>query len=215
MGIESLKDELEGLHFDILNDYIERGVAKEDMPSELILYMEQVQFVHSRLNRAQSPQNVINSLVAFYKDLNPITAKSRLDDCLKFFYVDETDNKRLWNNVLFEISMKAIELAAKTVKSPETSLKIVDAVKKAQEIKYFGIEDDVEIDPRLLEEKIEIFTMTPSDVGLPEASKRIIAQQVDQMPLTEEQKLKIKMDAGVEPRQILNWNNEQTENSEG
>ncbi|WP_422105582.1 hypothetical protein [Winogradskyella sp.] len=212
--MENLKDELEGLHFDILNDYIEKGVAKEDMPAELILYMEQVQFAHNRLNRAESPQNVIKSLLAFYNDLNPISAKSRLDDCLKFFYVDEIDNKRLWNNVLFEISMKAIQLAVKTVKSPETSLKIVDAIKKAQEVKYFGIEDDVDIDPRLLEEKIEIHTLTPSDVGLPEANKRIIANQIDQMPLLEEQKLRLKMDAGLEPKQILNWH-EQTEDSEG
>lgn len=214
MGVDSLKDELEGLHFDILNDYIEKGVPKEEMPDELILYMEQVQFAHNRVGRGASPQNVVNSLVAFYDDLNPMTAKSRLDDCLKFFYVDEIDNKRIWNNVLFELSMKAIELAIKTVNSPETSLKIVDSIKKAQEVKYFGIEDDVEIDPRLLEEKVEIFTMTPSDVGLPEASKRVIAQQIDQMPLQEEQKLRLKMDAGLEPRQILNWN-EQTEDTEG
>ncbi|MFC0605896.1 hypothetical protein [Winogradskyella pulchriflava] len=214
MALDDILDELEGLHFDILNDYIQKGETNE-MPEEMVLYMKQLEHAHSRLNRGESPMNVIKSLRSFFPELNEITAKSRLDDTLRFFYIDTNDNKKLYNNVLFELSMKAIELAIKTVKTPEQALKVVDAIKKAQEVKYFGIDDEIEIDPRLLEEKTELHTLTPSDVGLPEANKRAIANQIDQMPITEEQKLKIKMDAGVTPRKILNWNNEQTEDTEG
>lgn len=203
-------DELEGLHFDILNDYIEKGNT-EDMPEELIAYMKHLQFVQDRLGRVESPKNVIKSLRAFFPELTEITARSRFEDALKFFYLDDGSIKQMYNNVLFEICMKAIQLAVKTVKTPEQSLKIVDAVLKAKQVKGLDKDDDDPIDPRLLEEKIEIHTLTPGDVGLPEANKRIIAQQIDDMPLQEEQKLRIKMDAGVVPRQLLNWNNEQTE----
>ena len=203
-------DELEGLHFDILNDFIEKGNTN-NMPDELVLYMKQLQFVQDRIGRVESPKNVIKSLRAFFPELNEITAKSRLDDALKFFYLDEGMPKQVLNNVLFEICMKAIQLAVKTVKTPEQSLKIVDAVLKAKQVKGLDKDDEDPIDPRLLEEKIEIHTLTPSDVGLPEASKRVIAQQIDDMPITEAQKLRIKMDAGVEPRKVLEWNYEQTE----
>ena len=85
-------DELEGLHFDILNDAIQKGETNE-MPEEMVVYMEQLEHARSRLNKGESPMNVIRSLRSFYPDLNEITAKSRLDDTLRFFYVDTLDNK--------------------------------------------------------------------------------------------------------------------------
>lgn len=203
MSKKSIQSEFEGLHYDILNDYITKGEAPENMEPEMLEYMEQLQFVQQRLHRVESPNNVIKSLVAFYPKLTVFTAKSRFNDALKFFYLDEDASKEAWNNYLFNLSMQAIELAAKSVDSPETALKIVDAILKAQAIKGLNKDDENTIDPKLLEEKYEIFTLKPSDVGLPEANRQAIAKQIDQMPLREEQKLRIKMDAGVEPRKLF------------
>lgn len=210
MAKENLNDALEGLHLDILNDYIDKGKT-DSMEPEMVEYMQQLQFIQQRLHRVESPANVVRSLMAFYPNLNIVTARSRFNDALKFFYLDDETSDQAWNNYLFGIAMQSIELAARTVDTPEASLKIVDALAKARTIKGLDKDKGEPIDPRLLEEKIEIFTLTPSDVGLPEANKRLIAEQVDQFPIKEHEKLKIKMDAGVKPREIFNLKHEQTE----
>jgi len=212
MAKDNFKDALEGLHFDILNDYIEKGKT-DAMEPEMVSYLEQLRFIQQRMHRVESPNNVIKSLVAFYPELNIITAKSRFTDALKFFCLDEDITNQAWNNYLFNIAMQAIELAVRTVDSPEASLKIVDALVKAKIIKGLDKDSDDLIDPRLLEEKVEIFTLTPSDVGLPEADKRIISEQIDQFPIKEHEKLRLKMDAGVskKPREIFKYKHGKTE----
>ncbi|WP_044403403.1 hypothetical protein [Lacinutrix sp. Hel_I_90] len=201
------KSELEGLHYDILEDFIANGTS-DDMDDDMMLYLEQLKFVHSRLHRVESPGNVVKSLRVFYS-LDPKTALSRFNDALKFFYLDKEVSNDIYRSILFEIAMKAIQLAVKTADSPEVSLKIVDAVKKAGEIKGLHLPDKEEIPEGLLEEKVEIFTLTPGDLGLTEANRKQLAAQIDQMPLKEEQKLRIKQDASVEPREFFRPN-EQT-----
>lgn len=211
MNSKKLENELEGLQFDMLNDFISKGTAPDDMPKEIQEYLLQLQFIQQRLHRVESPKNVINSLVAFFPDLNVVTAKRRFDDALRFFYLDEDDSKEAWRNLLFETAMKAIQLAVRTVDNAVDSLKIVDAIKKAYEIKGLHLPETPKIPKELLEEKVEIFTLVAKDVGLPEANKQLISQQIDQFPLKEAQKLRIKMDAGVAPNEIFSKKHEQTE----
>ena len=204
MAKKNFKSELEGLHFDILNDFIENGKADE-LDGDMLVYLEQLKFIQQRMHRVESPKNVIHSLMAFYPGLNVITAKSRFDDALQFFYLDEDFSKQVWNNYLFEICMKAIQLAVRTVDSPEASLKIIDAVLKAKQVKGLDKDDDGDkVDPRLLLQKIEIHSLKPEDVGLVSANRQVLARQIDQLPLQEEQKLRLKMDAGVVPRELFN-----------
>ena len=211
MGKTDFKDELEGLHFDILNDYIEKG-STGDMPEEMLEYMDQLKFIQQRLDRVESPNNVMKSLLAFYPSLggNMKKAQSRFNDALHFFHLDRDTSKDMWRNLLFEIGYKGIQLFIKTAKDPDAFLKLPDALKKLSELKGLHLPDETPIDPKLLEEKNVIYTLTPSDVGLPEANRQSIAAQIDQMPLKEDQKLKLKMDAGLETRAIFTFENEQT-----
>lgn len=206
---KDLKADLEGLHFDVLNDYIEKGVLASDMDSDIQEYLLQLQFVQQRLHRVESPGNVVNSLVAFFPSLNIKTAKSRFNDALLFFYLDQDISNDVWRNLLFEMSMKAIQLAIRTTKSDLGALKIVDAIERAAKIKGLHLPDKDPLPKGLLDEKIEIHSLTPADVGLPEANRSILAEYIDQMPLEETQKLKLKMEAGVKPKEIFTFN-EQT-----
>lgn len=204
MAKKNYKSELEGLHLDILNDFIEKGKV-DQLDDDMVIYLEQLKFIQQRFGRVESPGNVISSLMAFYPELDIIDARSRFNDALQFFYLDETDSKEFYNNYLFEICMKAIQLAVATVDSPETALKIIDAVLKAKQVKGLDKDDDGnKVDPRLLKQKVEIHSLKPEDVGLKPANRQALARQIDQLPLQEEQKLKLKMEAGAIPRQIFN-----------
>lgn len=198
----SKKSELEGLHFDILNDYIEKGKVN-DLEPEMVEYLKQLEFIQQRLNRVNSPMNVINSLMAFFPELDAVTAKSRFDDALMFFHLDSDSRKQAWRNVLFEISMKAIELAVRTVKTPEAAIKIVDAVEKAAKIKGLHLPDKESIPEGVLTEKVEIHSLTPEDVGLESANRRRLAAIIDQLPVHEDLKIKFKMEGNLLPKERL------------
>lgn len=201
------KNSLEGIHLDVLNDYIEKGVHKDDMEPEIIEFIKQLEFIQTRFHRVESPNNVINSLRTFFPDLSLSQAKSRFNDALLFFHLDDTTSKQAWNNYLFDKAMQAIELRIKTLGPDDDPLKIVEALLKAKTIKGLDKDDEHDVDPKLLEERYEIFTLNPSEVGLPVANRHIIAQQIDQFPIQENQKLKLKMESGVNKVRLDIFNN--------
>jgi len=197
MAEDPIKDAFEGIHLDVLNDYIEKGTHQKDMEPEIITYMAQLEFIQKRLHRVESPNNVVKSLRAFYPDLNLKQARSRFNDALHFFHLDDDTSKQAWNNYLFNVAMQAIELTIKSLGPDDDPLRVVDALLKAKTIKGLDKDEEDAVDPKLLEERYEIFSLTPSDLGLPEANRHVIADQIDQMPLQEQEKLKLKMEASA------------------
>ncbi|TXE18624.1 hypothetical protein ES692_06155 [Psychroserpens burtonensis] len=197
MAEDNIKNAFEGIQMDVLNDYIEKGTHQKDMEPEIVVYMSQLEFVQKRLHRVESPNNVVNSLKAFYPDLSLHQAKRVFNDALQFFHLDDDTSKQAWNNYLFNMAMQAIELTVKSIGPDDDPLKIVDAILKAKMIKGLDKDQDAGVDPKLLEERYEIFSLTPSDLGLPEANRNILAAQIDQFPITENDKLKLKMEGGA------------------
>jgi len=194
--------ELEGEHFKILENFIKNGNT-DKLDGEMVEYLEQLKFIQARLHRVDSPKNVIKTLMASFPGLNITTATSRFNDALQFFYLDKDVSNDAWRNVLFEIGMKALSVIVQSAKKVEDMEAVISSIEKLSKIKGLHLPDKPEIPKGVLDEKVEIHTLTPEDVGLKSADKRLLAKQIDQLPVREDEKLRIKQEAGAEPREFF------------
>ncbi len=210
---KQFKFELEGLHLGLLEDWVEKG-RTDELPDEMVRYLEQLNFVNGLWNSLNSPQRIISKLVVTYPELDKITAKSRFEDAVTWFYLDDGIKKDAWRNMLFEKMMKLVDAAILSARSVDDYNKASLILERAYRVKALDKEDPDKIPESAFERPIKIYSDNIGDFAdLPPASNRnLLAQYVDQMNLQEAEKLRIKQEMGVEAMELFPEDESQKEN---
>jgi len=203
----SKKYEFEGLHAEMLQDWLDTG-SSSVLPDELREYLDQLDAVRGWFN-AQKPKNTILKLLqVHYPKLTGVTAKSRYNDALNHFYLDNQVKKESWRNIYADLLDELRKMTIKTAKSSQ-DLKIAkEMIMDAAKVRGVFDPKEKELPKELFDKPTKIYTMVPEDVGLESANRNLIAQQIDQLVLEESQKLEIKKDAGLEPKTLFNYEQE-------
>lgn len=206
---DSKQSILEGLHYEILMEFINTGKTKSIEDPEMIIYLEQLELIRRWHDSLQHETKILRALCLAYPNLNLRTAKTRYNDSLNYFYSDTTIKKSAWRNLYADKLDKlanAVILSAKEAKDYKYAADILHkavTVRGSMEPEKDIIPDDIFI------QKQPIFIMDPSMIGLQKADRNILAKQIDQFALTEGQKDKLKQEAGVADFQLLDYLNEQ------
>ena len=172
----------------------------------MVVYLEQLTMVNQLWNACNTPNKIIQKLLATYPELNARTAKSRMEDAFTFFFLDDTVKKDTWRNMLFEKMLKLVDasiLSAKSVEDYDRASKILE---RAYRIKRLDINEEEAIPEEAFTKPIKIFSLdTEEFADLPApADRKLLAAYIDDMNLEELQKVKLKQDAGIEPKQLFN-----------
>lgn len=196
--------ELEGLHFTILEDWVNKG-SSETLPEEMELYLRQLNTVNGLWNACNSPQNIIRKLCLAYPELNQATAKSRYEDAMTWFYLDEGIKMDAFSNMIAEQMLK---LATATVKSAtcNNDYKIAGQLfKDAWLIKGGDKPQQEKIPDSAFSKPIKIYSTDVTEfTDLPATTNRnLLGEWVDDMNLTESKKLKLKQEIGLEPKELF------------
>lgn len=200
---------LEGMHFEILMEFINTGDTSSIKDPEMILYLEQLELVRRWYDSLQHESKIIRALCLQYESLNPRTAKTRYNDSVNYFYSDTTIKKSSYRNKAADKMEKIANAIILSAKEPKDYKYAADVLHKA-EIVRGSMEPDKEIIPdSIFNQKQPIYIMEPGMIGLQKADRNVLANQIDQFALTEGQKDKIKQEAGVDDFQILERINEQ------
>ncbi|MEX0273250.1 MAG: hypothetical protein AB3N16_02620 [Flavobacteriaceae bacterium] len=203
------------MHLSILEDWVDKG-RTETLPHEMVEYLEQLNFVNGLWNSCNSPQTIISKLAITYPQLDRITAKSRFEDAMVWFYLDDQVKQDAWRNVLFEKQLKLVDAAIRSAESVDDYNKASLILERAYRMKGLDKEEEPKIPDSAFAKPIKVYS---SDItqfkDLPEASDRnLLARYVDEMNITEAEKIRIKQDMGAEPRQLFEYV-QQEEDSEG
>lgn len=199
-----IESELEGMHYSILEDWVDKG-KKETLPEEMVLYLEQITMVNTLWNSCNSPQRIVSKLMLSYPSLNAKTAKSRVDDAFTWFYLDDTVKKDAYRNMLFDKMLKLADATILSARSSDDYNKASLILQRAYFVKQLDKDEVEEIPASVFEKRINIFSLDVTDfIDLPEVQDRnLLAEHIDQMNLTEEQTLRIRRDAGLEPKELF------------
>ena len=198
-AIEKLKD----LDISEIERYIRKGEFTT-LPEHMAVYMKWMEVAHDWYYKFRDKNWIERYLMAHCKDKdgNAITvymANKIFRDMLSFFYSDKDFKKNSWFLYLAErIIMGAAML---------WELNDFDGYNKAME-KAAAVIDRInieatKIDQRLLERRPRFFVTNAKQLGIPEADRNALGRQIDEMPIPESVKIRVKSDLGVTERNLM------------
>lgn len=201
--LKNISNELEGVHYSILQEYLEKGDKVLIENPEMILYLEQLDKIRGWHYSLMTENKVINALLLDYKGLSRREAKTRYADAINYFYGDTTIKKEAHRNMVADEMYKAYTAAILSAKEPKDYKIAVDILFKSIEVRGSMESDPDQLPDHILEKKTPVYVIDPEWVGLPKANRNLLAEQIDAMPITEFKKIKLKQEAGIESLQIF------------
>lgn len=192
------------MHYSILEDWVDKG-RTETLPDEMVEYLEQLTMVNQLWNSQNSPNKILQKLQASYPELNAKTARSRMDDAFTWFYLDDQVKKDAYRNMLFDKMLKLVDATIISATSPEDYDRASKILLRAYRVKQLDKDEEESIPEEAFKKPIKIYSLDTSEFeDLPEApDRKLLAEYIDQMNATEAQALRIKQDAGIEPKQLF------------
>ena len=199
-----LPSQLEGMHYTVLQNWVDNGTS-EELPKEMLRYLEQLDLVNRLWNSSHSPQKIISKLVMAYPELNQVTAKSRFEDAATWFYLDDNLRKQTWRNMIFEKQLQLADATIRSAVSAEDYDRASRILERASKVKALDETEVQKIPDDAFAKPINIFSLDVGDfTDLPQNTDRnLLGRFIDDMNLEEEQKLRIKQDAGIERKTLF------------
>jgi hypothetical protein len=171
----------------------------------MVRYLLQLNFVNSLWACANSPQKIIKKLIITYPELDRLSAKSRFEDAMIWFFSDDRIKQDAYRNMIFEKQLQLVDAAIRSATSVDDYNKASLILHRAWKAKGLDQKEEDELPEEAFLKPIKIYTLDTSDFAdLPQGTNRnLLAEYVDAMNLTEEQKVRIKQDAGILPKELF------------
>ena len=196
-SLKQLSKDLEGVHYAILQEYLETGNASLVSNPEMVLYLDQLDKIRGWHYSLLTEDKIIKALLLDYKDMSRREAKSRYSDAINYFYGDSEIKKEAYRNMVADEMYKAYTAAILSAKEPRDYKIAVEILYKSIEVRGAMDDEKDTLPESVFENKTPIYVMNPELVGLPKADRNILADQIDKMAITELKKKRLKGEAGI------------------
>ena len=214
MALSKIMEKIsEGEHYHLLEQWAEdEGVV---LPEEMAGYVKQLEYARGFIYSGASPNNASRKLQLHWPELSVKQAKSRVRDAVEYFYIDGDLKKDAYRQIHYEKQMQAAQLVLETARTA-ADIKIASEIwERAGKTKQLHLPDAEEFPEEMFKQKWKIYSLDTSDVGLPElADRNKLGAMVDSFNITEAEKIRLKQDAGVEPRELLDFNGQKESSPE-
>jgi len=197
------QDDLEGIHYSVLQEYLETGNKELIENPEMVAYLEQLDVVRGWHYSLSTEDKIIRALLLKYPDMNRRTAKSRYADAMNYFYCDTVIKKEAYRNMGADELYKAYIAAVKSAKEPKDYKLAADILYKSLEVRGAMKEDPEQLPEHIFENQTPVFVLDPSLLNLPKADRNTLAAQIDSYPITELKKKTLKQHAGIEAIELF------------
>lgn len=195
---------VEGEHYALFEQWIEDESVT--LPEGMQEYVEQLEYSRGFIYSGSTPNGAARKLRAHFPELSYKQAKSRVADAVEHFYIDGDLKKEAYRQIIFEKQMQLAQLVIETAKT-KADLEIASKIyERAGKAKQLHLPDKEEFPEGMFDQKWKIYSLDTADVGLPEmADRNQLGAMIDSFNISEADKIRLKQDAGAEPRQILDF----------
>lgn len=183
-------------HFMKLQDYIQNG-SKDHLTEKEQQYLD-VLFVLNSMRRKYGRENAINFIRKPPFNIEYRKARTMYDEAINLFYADDSIEKQAHRNALFEEMLSAATLVKATAKNARDMEVYADMIAKAYKIKGLDLPDPPQIPEELYKKPIKIYSLNPKAISMAEESRTDIAALIDEIDISEREKIRLKQEAGVE-----------------
>lgn len=194
-------------YFDNLQDYIQAG-SKEELTGEEEKYLEMLYLINS-MRRKYGKENAISFIQRPPFNIPYRRSREMYDEALNLFYGDDNVEKQAHRNALFEEMIAASKLVLATAKSSRDMEVYADIVSRAYKIKGLDVPEPPKVPEGLYKKPIKIYSLNPAAISLQLENRHEIAAMIDKLEIEENEKVRIKQEAGVNKINFLELYDEQ------
>lgn len=176
-----------------LKGLIERGEVRE-LPAPMVEYFEQIDYIRGLYLRWESKPFIVNAVALKWPNMNKIKIGKLYNDTMNFFYLDNDIKVEAWRNIYAERLDNLAALAAEMNDLEQARRCLVDAA----EIRGVNREQQQQIPPELLDRRPVFYTIDIQRLGIPRIDRSKLANFIENLDLSEPEKMKFRKDAMVE-----------------
>lgn len=178
-----------------IKDHLEEGSSSK-LSAEEAIWLDALTLAHS-LYRKYGRRNAVQFFIKTY-ELKHRNASEIVDEALTLFYVDRGVEKKAMRHMMADEILESAIIVRDNAKSARewevwTNMKMAAA-------KLLGLdkEDPIKPDGSAFQKPVTVLSLQPSDIGIPEINRQIVARQVESLPIPEREKIKLLGDAMIE-----------------
>ena len=187
--------------FDRLQDYAQEGFKGELNEEEQNYY--NALLAQLGVYRKYGRSAAIHFLMVQPFNCSRRTATRMMDEAVNLFYADDNVTRQAWRNLMFEEMRNAALAILKTEGiTPDDMETYRRMMESAYKFKQLDMPDPEEPDKADRHNEIKVYELTGKHLGLPNIDRNRVADLIDNLNVGDEQKERLKRDAGVNPVDI-------------
>ncbi len=187
--------------FDKLQDYAQEGFKGELSEYEQEYY--QALYTQLGVYRKYGRSAAIHFLIHKPFNCSRKTATRMLDEAVNLFYAEDNVKRSAWRNLMFEemrnAALSILKTDGITPDDMETYRRLMESAYKFKQLDQPDVEEP---DDEKRHKEIKVYELSGKRLGLPNIDRHEVASLIDSLNVNEEQKERLKRDAGVNPVDI-------------
>lgn len=187
--------------FDKLQDYAQEGFKGELSDYEQEYY--QALYTQLGVYRKYGRSAAIHFLMRQPFNCSRKTATRMLDESVNLFYAQDNVKRSAWRNLMFEemrnAALSILKTDGITPDDMETYRRLMESAYKFKQLDQPDVEEP---DDEKRHKEIKVYELSGKRLGLPNIDRHEVASLIDSLNVNEEQKERLKRDAGVNPVNI-------------
>lgn len=187
--------------FDKLQDYAQEGFKGELSDYEQEYY--QALYTQLGVYRKYGRSAAIHFLIHKPFNCSRKTATRMLDEAVNLFYAVDNVKRSAWRNLMFEemrnAALSILKTDGITPDDMETYRRLMESAYKFKQLDQPDVEEP---DDEKRHREIKVYELSGKRLGLPNIDRHEVASLIDSLNVNEEQKERLKRDAGVNPVDI-------------
>lgn len=211
--MNDVKQQFEDINLATLQQWVATR-SLEAMPEELAVYLEMLDKVYRWHNTMALEGEIIQNLLLHYPNHlkgNREQAKGIYCDAVNYFYMDNSITQEALANVYASHFDKLAIAALKLAENSGDFEKVGKLFKQAAECRGVFADKKEELPEEFYIQRYNVYTNRLEDLGLPTINRSDIISLIDGLPLPAEENLRLKQEADVAPKEILDWKHVQKE----
>ncbi len=208
---EDVKQQFEDMNLATLQQWVATR-SVEAMPEELALYLEMLDKCYRWGATMALEQEIVEKLLVHYpKEFkgDRSRAKAIYCDAVNYFYMDNTITQEALANKYADMFDRLAIAALKLAENSTDFDKVGKLFRQAAECRGVFADKKEELPEEFYIQRYNVYTNKLEDLGLPTINRSDIINLIDGLPLPSEENLRLKQEADVAPKEVLDWNHVQ------
>ena len=181
--------------FQRLYDYIEKG-SSDNLEEDEEIYLDVLTLMVT-MNRKYGRRKTVNWFMGPPFNLSRHRSNALFDRAVDYFYADENIDRKAIRNMRAEMIIDGAMVVLQNASSAKDFEIYANMIIAASKLQQLDMPDPIEIPRGLYDKPIKLYMLDPKAVGITNINRNELANQIDELPVPESVKRRVKQDAMI------------------